>query len=315
MSQALNEERTEEQAIVDASLNFRRALHVVRLKFPNMSYAEILVYTGAVECAASASLGQSISQAGARLDKQLSGTPSPSPSTPKKGGGGGTPVGKRIVERVDLSDSDKRVVLKDKPKAAKSSPKKATVRATPMPAQFLDRIALVVGAVEAMSISDVLTELKKRRWMPESKNPASYVGTTMSQAKDLFENTARGVYRVKATKKAQAFVAKLKTVPAEEPAPNGKPDRDAVLRFLVAHGRPVAAPDIAKNVGLDNAQSLTPLLVALREYGGLKTKSGDHDQILWEPIVESLKRWDAERNHGTAFSHAQENVQNGVAQA
>jgi hypothetical protein len=110
---------------------------------------------------------------------------------------------------------------KAKPKTlpAKTKPKTLPPKAGE-PTMVADRIAAVMGD-KPIAIPAILSELTSRGWLPKGANPRANVSVVLCQRQDLFQRTARGVYKRKKTiivprKPAQA--AKPPTEPVKEPS-------------------------------------------------------------------------------------------------
>lgn len=154
----------------------------------------------------------------------------------------------------------------------------------------LDAIIEVLGD-KTMSVTEINEALKSHALYPKAKDPKGYINAVMtaSRNKHYFKRVSRGVY---CARKAKHKVAKKTKKEA--------PVSARVLRFLVSHGKPIASPDLAKKLGLPSAQALSPLLVSLRENGGVKATEKD-GITLWQPIESKLRAYDADRG-GAAFN-------------
>lgn len=62
-----------------------------------------------------------------------------------------------------------------------------------------ERLRLVMGSKE-MEVKDIITELEKKNWLPDSKDPSTYMSFMLSSSKDDFERVSRGKYKVLAKK-------------------------------------------------------------------------------------------------------------------
>ncbi len=77
-----------------------------------------------------------------------------------------------------------------------------------------EAMAQVMGA-ETMGAGKIFGELKKKGWLPNSKDPRSYIQGSLSTRRDQFERVARGLYRVKAATKKAPVVKVRKKAPTE----------------------------------------------------------------------------------------------------
>ena len=146
----------------------------------------------------------------------------------------------RIAELARVAEPPRRAA----PKHAKRKPKskrvntsnaaegrRAVARGDRPPMK--EAIATVMGKA-SMGAPAVVEGLKKRDWLPNSKDPQQYVSYLLSSYKDVFKRLKRGLYKVRSgTKKAppKAVVAKKapKNFPRRKPqkvdpkAPKAKP--------------------------------------------------------------------------------------------
>lgn len=83
-------------------------------------------------------------------------------------------------------------------KAAKPAPttnRKAVANGSRPP--LYQAVAMVMAGKDQMSIDQVLQELEKRGWSPDSEKPHNYISFIFSSNKEVFDRVKRGVYRVK----------------------------------------------------------------------------------------------------------------------
>lgn len=77
-----------------------------------------------------------------------------------------------------------------------SRPKALPATRMVSPTLVADRIAAVMGD-KPIAISTILKELTSRGWLPKGVNPRANVSVVLCQRRDLFQRTARGVYKRK----------------------------------------------------------------------------------------------------------------------
>lgn len=97
-----------------------------------------------------------------------------------------------------------------------------------------ERIRQVMGSKE-MEVKEIIVELDKKGWLPESKDNSTYMSYMLSSSKEDFERVSRGKYKViqKTATAAAAKPAEKKTVTPRKT--NGK-----------AKAAPKAQPEAAK---------------------------------------------------------------------
>lgn len=78
-----------------------------------------------------------------------------------------------------------------KPQVAAPQPTRARGEVPTVP----DRIAILMHGRD-FRVADIIDPLKKKGWLPESKNLNNYLSFVLSSNKERFENISRGVYRV-----------------------------------------------------------------------------------------------------------------------
>ncbi len=89
-----------------------------------------------------------------------------------------------------------RKAVREAKKAPKAS--KAEAKATVNPDRPILKLAMAtVMGTQPMTAPQVLEELTKRGWEPNSATPKAYISYTFSSNKELFQSVSRGVYRVK----------------------------------------------------------------------------------------------------------------------
>lgn len=106
-----------------------------------------------------------------------------------------------------------------KAKAAPTTNRKAVANGSRPP--LYQAVAMVMGK-EPMSIDQVLQELDKRGWSPDSEKPHNYISFIFSSNKETFDRVRRGVYRVK----PGVNFAKTGRKPATAQAPATKDDAE-----------------------------------------------------------------------------------------
>jgi hypothetical protein len=158
------------------------------------------------------------------------------------------------------------------------------------PLSLIHWMISVMPVNQAMNAEDILKLLKARHFVPNSADPAKYVRTVLAQNPKVFKRTDRGMYALRKS---------AKRGPGGEEAKNHM--RVDVLRALAKQEEAISTPDLCKLVGVENGQSMSPLLNSLNEFGAVKKVEKDN-ATLWAPVKDKLKEYDAARG-GRAFSN------------
>jgi hypothetical protein len=189
-----------------------------------------------------------------------------------------------LTKRGEQGPSQKRRTAPVRPKAPAEKTAKTEMT-------FFQKIASVMETADkqTMSAKGIFEALKERGLLPP-RRARERVGTLLATDKKHFERVGHALYRLRPPP--------LKEIPWDQL-------RKTILRTLVSHGKPISAFDLGKLVG-SQGHIFVPLLVQLRDYGGLK-KIDNKDGTLWQPVIEKIRSFDEE--HGVAAFN------NGVAGA
>lgn len=146
--------------------------------------------------------------------------------------------------------------------------------------------AVLRDAGKTLNGDAIFEELKKRDWLPNTKNPRHYVAVILSSNKDLFLRDAeqgRGFYKLaegavvpetpskaEAEKPVEKEAKPSAKVRAMETPPKVKDAAERVIALLAKTRKPFSITDVAKATKIANHRQVTALVMTMLKRGAVK---------------------------------------------
>ncbi len=186
----------------------------------------------------------------------------------------------------------------------------------------VDAVKSVLSRNGSKTVREILDAFEVRGWklITTSPYPTQILRMYLERNDDVFQRTSRkeGDKPVARFSRKEVKAKATKDVKAKEPKGHPRAAKvyigDQIIRTLASLTKPVSTADLAKKINVERIQSLIPLLVSLRTYGAIKDtqKDGTHH---WFPVIEKLRKYDAEHKGTAFFSKEDAKALNGVSHA
>ena len=272
----VNQERRLARTLSELREVFTRA----KMFLPAVSFTEMLLLAGAVEQAKSEGMSARRGRPPGIASKQAVQAVPALPASPSPSG--------KVVKRIRLSVGMKNKVV-----------------------QILPALCMLLDKQKPMTVRQIIESMDAKGWKLNtmSSDVITTVRGVLNRHTKLFKSIVEdGAVLYSLTYKQETSKRTKKLSPKKD----ARPLREAVTAALLAHGRPITGPDLAKKMGIDNAQRLSMLLVSLRSKGSIK-KISKNGTLFWT-INKEQGRTLASEPQGKLLNGAPQET-NGVAHA